>query len=231
MTVTSMFIALAVVTRVFFSLDIPLFGISGMRIGLYGVFYAMPAVLFGPVYGMAAAALYDLLQHFARPVGAFMPQLTLIMALGGFARGLFWQLLRERSAAATRVCVAGVSAALVLLGAFNLTNAEAGYDVNLIACGGFGAALLLIDWLMSRRYKDGVRTLPLLVTMQAAGLLVSTLNTLVLRAMFYADSPFMAVWVPRAVSTMLTHTVYVYFMALLLVLYKKLPQGRTERGE
>ena len=72
------------------SLYIPLFGQNGMSVGISGIFSMLPAFLFGPVYGMIVSGLSDLLGYLLKPMGAYLPLMTLIVALGGFLRGALW---------------------------------------------------------------------------------------------------------------------------------------------
>ena len=82
--------------------------------------------------------------------------------------------------------------------------------------------LLAADWLLSRRLKPpaGIGQIPqLLIVLLVSGLIVTTLNTIVLRETIYASwkvLPFAVVWIPRAIEEILGNTVKAYFIALLL---------------
>lgn len=59
-----MFLALAVITATFISIDIPLFGVKGVELNPAGIFTTFPAILFGPLYGGLVAGLTDLIAFF-----------------------------------------------------------------------------------------------------------------------------------------------------------------------
>ena len=265
-----------------------------MRVGLGPIFFMMPSILFGPVYGAIVAALADLLGFVLRPSGAYLPLITLAVALGGFLRGGLWLLLRGKSNKIMRVTIIVIT---VLLLAFGLSNIlflgadgiTAGfYDgianpaaidtsdmsfigrliinrtqgaanpgeslaplllsatTGLIGSGLFGLLLLGVDFLFSKRFskKDkkkessGIfedtpslskeepasRILPLLITILVSGLFVTTLNTITLRETIFTAwqyLPFVVVWAPRAIESIISNTIYVYCMALLLGVFER----------
>jgi len=114
LVISSMFLAVALAMRQFFSFYIPLFGESGMRIGLSMVFSIPPAILFGPFYGALVSGLNDVLNHFLRPAGAYLPLMTLIHVATGFLRGWLWLVLRGKSTKGLRFAV-GLFAALMIV--------------------------------------------------------------------------------------------------------------------
>jgi len=126
MVATSVFLAIALILRTYFSGYITLFGAQGARVGIHGVFTIMPGILFGPFYGAVASGLGDLLGHFIRPSGPWLWQMTLIMTFGGFVRGWVWRLLRGRSRGATRAVV--VAMTLLFLGFGSLTMVQLRQD-------------------------------------------------------------------------------------------------------
>ena len=121
MVISAMFLAIALVVRTYFRTYIPIFGESGMRLSIHVVFSAMPAILFGPVYGAIVEGLTDFLGFHLSPVGgAWMPQITAASALGGFIRGGLWMVLRGKSTHVMRSCVAVFSVFLLGFGAYNM---------------------------------------------------------------------------------------------------------------
>ena len=117
MTFSAVFIALAVVAKLLLSFRIPLLGADGLRVSLAGVFTAFPAIVCGPVYGGIASASSDLIGHFAKPEGAYIPWLTIMAFVGGVMKGVIWRALsRERKSRAFRTAVIVVLAALGVLG-------------------------------------------------------------------------------------------------------------------
>jgi len=101
---------------------ITLFGEAGIRFGVHGVFTIMPAILFGPWYGAVVSGLGDVLGHFLRPSGAYLPQMTLVAIAGGFLRGWMWRLVRGRGVANTRMAVAFVVITLLLFGGYSFAR-------------------------------------------------------------------------------------------------------------
>ena len=89
-------IALAIVAKLFLSTTVPFLGPGGMNIGLTGVFSAFPALLFGGVYGGVTSALCDIIGHFVKPDGAYIPWLSMTAFVGGFLKGLLFRLTSAR---------------------------------------------------------------------------------------------------------------------------------------
>lgn len=113
--------SIALTLRQFFSFEVPLFGENGMRVGISGIFSTMPSILFGPMWGAIATGVSDVLGFMLRPTGAYLPLMTLVMASGGFLRGLVWVLLRNRNAKKIRAIVFISAAAFILFAAANWT--------------------------------------------------------------------------------------------------------------
>ena len=122
MVVSAMFLCMALVIRTYFSHYVPIFGETGMRISIHGIFSVMPALLFGPFYGAVVSGLTDFLGHHLRPMGAFNPYLTLTAAMGGFIRGALWMLIRERSDKTMRYGIIGISTILIFVGAYGVIS-------------------------------------------------------------------------------------------------------------
>lgn len=72
-----------------------------VRIGFSGIPNMLAAYLFGPVAGGVFAGVLDILKYLVKPMGPFMPALTLIVALKGLLYGCafykkpisFWRVL------------------------------------------------------------------------------------------------------------------------------------------
>lgn len=276
-TISAILLSLALVLNLTTTFYIPLFGQNGMSVGIAGVFSMLPAFLFGPVYGMIVAGLADLLGYLLKPAGAYLPLMTLIVALGGFLRGALWGLLRNRSGRDLRIAVAVFSAVVLAVGICNVIYlnadgvngayyttvqpADASADgmhlvskllitrtmnakdpagslatyltfvtAGVIGSGALGLLLLLADWLLQKKFKQtaGIGQVPqLLVAMIVSGLIVTTLNTILLRETLYASwkvLPFAVVWIPRVIEEILSNTVKAYFVAVLLGV------GQRQRG-
>ena len=90
-----------------------------------------------------------------------------------------------------------------------------------------GIVLLIADLLISKKLLHDTRMarIPqLLIAMVVSGLVVTTLNTVVLRETLYTAwkaLPFMVLWVPRAIEEILSNTVMAYFVAVLMGVFEK----------
>ncbi len=118
--ISAMFLSIALVLKTYFSFDIPMFGANGMRIGISGIFSIMPSILFGPIYGAAVSGLSDLLSYVIKPTGPYLPLLTLTAAAGGFMRGWFWQLIRDKNAKGMSIVVVITTILTLLFGIVNI---------------------------------------------------------------------------------------------------------------
>lgn len=116
---TGILISLGMVTKLATSIPIPVLGPGGMKIGFSGIFTALPAFLFGPLYGGIASAMSDLIGAIVKPEGAYIPWLTLTAFLGGCIKGFLWQLLvraDKKKTGAALLCV------FLLIGIFGTGN-------------------------------------------------------------------------------------------------------------
>lgn len=94
-----------------------------------------------------------------------------------------------------------------------------------------GLVLLLADLLISKKFlgksQDGeTNVTQLLIAMLISGLVVTTLNTLILREMLYSSwklLPFGVIWIPRVIEEILANTVKAYFVAVLLGVFRRQP--------
>lgn len=60
--------------------------------------------------------------------------------------------------------------------------------------------------------------------MIGSGLIITTLNTVVLRETIFTACkvfPFAVIWIPRAIEEILGNTVKAYFVAILLGIFRK----------
>ena len=113
-TVSAMFLALALAVKLIGGFYIPIFGGNGMRVGFAGVFSFFPAILFGPIYGAAVSGLLDFLGYLLKPDGAYLPLLTLTAALGGALKGLIWKFIHSDSSVRSKIrAVVAVCFALI----------------------------------------------------------------------------------------------------------------------
>ena len=113
--ITAMCIGLGALCKLF-SLNIALFGGSGMKIGLAGIFTTLPALLYGPMYGGAASAASDIIGCIIAPTGPYNPLYTLTAFAGGYVKGLVWKLLCRFDKKKLRVIAAACFAVFLALG-------------------------------------------------------------------------------------------------------------------
>lgn len=275
-TISAILLSISLVLKTTFSFYIPMFGQNGMSVGISGIFSMMPSLLFGPVYGAVVSALSDLLGYLLKPVGGYMPLMTLVMAAGGFIRGGLWGLLRDRDSQKMRVAVAAVSILLLAVGICNIlflsadgidrefydhtpvesidtdnmhlvskllitrtisTKNPSGNLATYIICvtsgvigsAALGLLLLAADFLLSKKLLHDTHKghIPqLLIALVGSGLIVTTINTVILREAIYTSwkvLPFTVVWIPRVIEEILGNTVKAYFIAVLLSLFSRVP--------
>jgi len=95
-TVSALFLAIAIVIKLSTAFYLPILGAAGLKIDFSGVFSAFPAILFGPWYGGAVFALADLLGTMIKPAGAYIPALTVTQFITGVLIGYLWKLILGR---------------------------------------------------------------------------------------------------------------------------------------
>lgn len=96
-TVSAICVAMALVLRLM-SIMIPFGGTPSMRLSLAGIFLAIPAMLFGAIFGGIAGGIVDILGFLLDPQGgAYIPWLTVTAIMWGLLRGLVWKVVRNRS--------------------------------------------------------------------------------------------------------------------------------------
>ena len=117
--ISAMFLSLSIISSTFISLDIPLFGVKGLELNPSVIFYTFPALLFGPLYGGIVAGLSDVLSHFIKPQGAFIPWISIVIFLGGFLKGLIWKGLKKANDKKVRIITLIVVVVIGLVGFSN----------------------------------------------------------------------------------------------------------------
>ena len=125
LTLTAVFVALAIVTKSITVISLSMFGTSGIKINFGGIFTFFPAALFGPIYGGVACALSDFIGFLIAPTGAYIPWLTVTAFLGGFVKGLVWKWLKKGLTNKIRLValiVCAVVGAFGIIGNVSLVN-------------------------------------------------------------------------------------------------------------
>lgn len=98
-----------------------------------------------------------------------------------------------------------------------------------LGCGALGLIFLLVDLLASRKFVPGktrVGVLAMMLAVMGSGLVVTTLNTVILRETVYASwkvLPFFVLWVPRVVEEILMGSAKVCFTAMLMGVFVSHP--------
>lgn len=98
---------------------------------------------------------------------------------------------------------------------------------GMIGSAALGILLLATDLFISKKFLHDTRKgqMPqLLIAMIGSGMIVTTLNTVVLRETIFTAwkvLPFAVVWIPRMIEEILSNTVKAYFVAMLLGIFRK----------
>ncbi|MCT4687646.1 ECF transporter S component [Vallitalea sp.] len=241
---TGLLIAIAQIVKMF-STYLYFAGAPAIRISFSGPFTKMPGILFGPVVGGISAGLSDIIGYLIKPQGAYIPWLTVTSILGGVLTPLIWKGLRNIEIRKLQTICIIVFSVIGLLGIFNHiqltyygTGTWAKYissigktttfaTVLLIATSLVGFLLLLIDRIIQKSYNQlniYNNFLKLIISVGIPGLLVTTINTQLLRIFIpvLSKKAFMAFLLPRIVEELFM-TVYIsYMLSLLLYLYNNL---------
>ncbi len=90
-------VGLGVVLARFLSIQVPMAGVAGVRIGFGGLPIILAGITMGPLAGGLVGAVADVAGYFLNPQGAYMPHFTLTAALTGIIPGwIFFTLLGGR---------------------------------------------------------------------------------------------------------------------------------------
>jgi len=91
---TALLTAISVVVN-FFRFTVPVGGVPALRITFSGVFLHFASVMFGAAAGGAASSLADVISHFLKPEGAYLPPLTVTIFLRGVCVALIWAKIKD----------------------------------------------------------------------------------------------------------------------------------------
>ena len=84
LSLCAMLIALAIVTSLLSG-----YITIGLKVSFSFLFIAVIGMKYGPIIAGMSAAVVDVVQHLVKPVGAYIPQLTVTAAIGGIIYGIF----------------------------------------------------------------------------------------------------------------------------------------------
>ena len=135
MGIIGIMLAFALIISLATAITVPIGGVPMLRISFAGIFHNVVAILFGPFFGGVQRAAADLLNHFIRPLGAYLWPITVIAFMRGFTVGWLWLKVRN---VAPKVFSIGYTAAFGLLFVLGL--------VNIISFGAFPESAWAIFW-------------------------------------------------------------------------------------
>ncbi len=244
MVLCGLFIAAAIILRIF-SLMIPIGGAGAMRISLSGIFIKMPAVIFGGTIGGAVAGIVDILAYIIKPMGGYIPFLTLTSILDGILVAIIWSKIKNIDIRKIEKlypiffiilgAIAGAAHIGILSGnksflhvAMSLLGKKYMYVITAIEIITIVALIIFIINIKLKQnntikhiYEDYMK---LIIAFGTSGIIVSTLNTYILLMFIPAlhGKAFMMLWIPRIVEEIFMIVLESYIVALLLRVYDSL---------
>lgn len=238
----SIFIAIAVVLRSI-SIMIPIGGAGAMRISFDAIFYILPGIIYGPIYGAFAGGIVDILAYILRPMGPYIPLFTLTTMLAGFIPGLIWKHAKN---ADTEKLVKYYITSFVTLGLIGIINNIVilvlpksnlgqlisslgkktqfiGIGLEIIALLGF--AILFINTLVKRNNSENKiydNYIKMILAIGLPAIIISSINTYILILFIPGLSSvgFMVLWIPRIAEACLMILIQSYIIAVLLNVYE-----------
>lgn len=245
---SALFVALAVVTR-FFGTMIQLYGIPGMRISFSPVFARMPAILFGPFYGGIAGGLTDVIAFLLKPEGPYIPFLTMTQILDGILVGFLWNFIKKHDTIKIQKALWVIFTSLGVLGILNYINTlffpqspitkvinaigkkKDFFVAGLIAIAFVGILLLLLDMAIGKKFPEAKihkYRLKVLFAFGLAGIIVTTINTYILKIAFSIKADFVYFWIPRLVEEVFMAVIWSFVVAFLLTIYDRAVPSKAE---
>ncbi|MGH4121305.1 folate family ECF transporter S component [Clostridium sp.] len=239
---TSVFIAIAVVIRSL-SIMIPIGGAGAMRISFDAIFYILPGIIYGPIYGALAGGIVDIIAYILRPMGPYIPLFTITAVLAGLIPGLIWKYVKTTNTDKLGKYYVTSFVIIGLIGAFNniaiLIFPKTYLGKLIISLGksaqfisiGFeiiallGFVILFINNCIKRNksenklYDNYIR---MLFAIGGPTLAISTINTyfLILFIPGISSVGFMFLWIPRISEASLMILVESYIISILLNVYE-----------
>lgn len=242
MVVCGLFIAAAIILRIF-SIMVPIGGAGAMRVSFAGIFIKMPAVLFGATMGGIVSAVVDVMAHIIRPMGPYIPFLTLTSILNGVLTGVIWFKIKnthidkiEKYYPITFIVLGAVAVATHVMVLFSdkafsfKVMSVLGKKYMFVLTGTEIIALFaLIIFIVNIKLKNNDMIkhiyedyMKMILAIGIPGIVVCTLNTYIL-LMFIPGlqgKSFMFLWIPRIVEEMLMIVFESYVVSLLLSVYE-----------
>lgn len=246
---TALLTALATVVFLF-NFTIPIAGVQAVRVSFSEPFIRLAAVLFGPVFGGIASGLLDVLGMIVKPIGAWIPPITLTAVLNGVLAGFVWKLVKKASEKKLTIAYLSVTAFCILMGAGvwiasrfpntpmgELTELFGAKVSLLVICflfaAGLGLVLLFIAWLIGKKTSMPMDLyLRCAVTVAIPGIIISIANSYLLKMYIstLASKGILIIMLPRLAETVATIPIQAYILAVLMIVYQKSKFGKGRIG-
>lgn len=240
---TSMLIAISVILRSF-GLMVPIGGAAAMRISIDGVFYKLPGILFGPLYGAIAGGLTDIIAYIIKPSGGYIPLMTLTNILGGFLPAVLYLSFKKRDVKLLKSIYVIIFTVSLILGIMNLTvlnffetsplsimilklgKKTQFAEAWLIIIGIIGLLPFAFKILLKNKFSDEdsfYEFIKLSISLMIPALIVCTINTYLLKLFIpvLTGKAFMLLFIPRVIEQMLIIPIEAYIMFILLKTYER----------
>ena len=185
----------------------------------------------------------DILAQVIKPEGAYIWPMLGVMVLGGAITGFVWGAVKNVSSRRLRIIFVIFCTSLAIFGAFNhrvLWAAEQNVwyttllrlkgQLPFATWGMYAASLLGIiflafDIILEKKHPSSYNGnfLQLVVTVFTSDIVVTTLNTFVLRAYYegLAKLPFWMVYIPRLIPDFVSTVIFAYLLSFLLKIHSK----------
>lgn len=246
LVMTALCISISIVLR-FFSIMITAGGALTMRISFAAIFYVLPGLLFGPLYGAAAGGIVDIIGYILMPMGVYIPVLTLTNILAGYLPAVIWKKIKNISIESLKKYYIAFFAVLTVLGMFNILvimnmqNSYLGkmlmhfgkksqyFGVGFILIGAVAFVLLIINNIINKR--SGINYsyvydnfFKLVIATGISGIIVTTINTyfILIFTPAVAAKGFVILWIPRMVEALVFTVVSSYAISILMYSYSAL---------
>ncbi len=249
---TALCISISIVLRAF-SIMITAGGVLTMRISFGAIFYVLPGLLFGPLYGAAAGGVVDILGTIVMPMGAYIPVFTVTNIIAGLLPAVIWKKIKDMPIEKLKKYYIIFFTLLTLIGIFNtvaITIMHSSYlgkmlmfmgkkvqylGVGLVLSGVVGFVILIINNLINKKSNSNYyyvynNFFKLVLSVGISGIIVSTMNTyfILMFTPALAAKGFMVLWVPRIVETLVVTIINSYAIAILLYSYSAF-EGRIPK--
>ncbi|MGO5067025.1 ECF transporter S component [Clostridium sporogenes] len=242
MVLCGLFIAAAIILR-FFSIMVPIAGAGAMRISFAGIFIKMPALLFGGAIGGIVSGVVDILAYIIKPMGAYIPLLTLTSILSGILTGIIWTKVKNIHIDKIEKCypiffmilglLAGAIHLMVMLSdkafSFKIMNILGKKYIYVLSAIEIITIFALIVFIINIRLKNNKTIkhiyevyMKMILAIGIPGIIVCTINTFILLMFIPAlrGNSFMFLWIPRITEEVFMIVFESYAVSLLLRVYE-----------